>query len=145
MDRQTGGMQEILLVEDSDTDADLLERALRAVEVRNPIRRFSDGAEALAYFKAHDNSAVGPSELPSILFLDLKLPRASGFEILAYLQMSWSFRQLLKFVVSELDNLESIRTAYSLGAGSFLCKPVHQQDLRDLMKAYPQHWEMEAG
>jgi two-component system response regulator len=138
-------MREVLLVEDSDADADLLERALRAVEVANPIRRFSDGAQALAYFKAHENSHTSESELPFILFLDLKLPRASGFEILGYLQMSWAFRQLLKIVVSELDNLESIRTAYSLGAGSFLCKPIHRQDLRDLIKAYPQQWEMEAA
>jgi len=137
-------MREILVVEDSDTDAELLERALRAAKVINPVRRFSDGYQALAYFKSQDNNYdTGETEKPSILFLDLRLPRASGFEILGYLQMSWSFRHMLKIVVSELENLESIRTAYSLGAGSFLGKPVHQQDLRDMIKAYPEHWEME--
>src|SRR3954471_2965290 len=45
-----GLMQEILVVEDSDTDAELLERALRAAEVMNPVRRFADGHQALAYF-----------------------------------------------------------------------------------------------
>jgi len=137
-------MHEILLVEDCDTDAELLERALRAAEVTNPIRRFVDGGQALAYFKEQaNNSFAGESEPPSILLLDLKLPRASGFEILAYLQGSWSLRHMLKIIVSELDNLESIRRAYALGAGSFISKPVHQQDLRALIKAYPEYWEVE--
>jgi CheY-like chemotaxis protein len=137
-------MQEILVVEDSDTDAELLERTLRAAEVMNPVRRFADGQQALDYFKGQDNNSLsGETEKPSILFLDLKLPGASGFEILAYLQMSWSFRKMLKIVVSELDNMENIRRAYSLGAVSFLSKPVHQQDLRDLIKVYPEDWEME--
>jgi len=126
-------MHEILLVEDCDTDAELLERALRAAEVTNPIRRFVDGGQALAYFKEQANSSAGELETPPILLLDLKLPRASGFEILAYLQGSWSLRHMLKIIVSELDNLESIRRAYALGAGSFISKPVHQQDLRALI------------
>src|SRR4051812_24232902 len=135
-------MHEILLIEDSDTDAELLERAVRAVEVTNPIRRFVDGGQALAYFKEqHKNSSGGELENPPILLLDLKLPRASGFEILAYLQASWFFRHILKIVVSELDNLENVRSAYALGAGSFISKPAHQQDLRDLIKAYPEYWE----
>jgi CheY-like chemotaxis protein len=137
-------MHEILLVEDSDTDAELLERALRVAEVTNPIRRFADGGQALAYFKEQaSQSSAGELEKPSILLLDLKLPRASGFEILAYLQGSWSLRHMLKIIVSELDDLESIRRAYALGAGSFISKPIHQQDLRALIKAYPEYWEVE--
>ncbi len=137
-------MQEILVVEDSETDAELLERALRAAGVANPIRRFADGARALAYFKDQDRHAsTDHSKELSMLFVDLKLPRASGFDILAYLGMSQSFQHLLKIVVSDLDNLESIRTAYSLGAGRFLGKPIHQEDLRDLIKAYPEHWKLD--
>ena len=137
-------MYEILVVEDSETDAELLERSLRAAGVTNPIRRFADGARALAYFKEQDShSSTDNFERSWILFLDLKLPRASGFDILAYLGMSQTFQQMLKIVFSELDNLESIRTAFSLGAGSFLSKPIHQEDLRDLIKAYPEHWRMD--
>jgi CheY-like chemotaxis protein len=137
-------MHEILVIEDSDTDAELLERALRAAGVTNPIRRFADGARALAHFKEQDNRSSNENfENFSILFLDLKLPRASGFDILAYLGMSQTFQQMLKVVFSELDNLESIRTAFSLGAGTFLSKPIHEEDLQDVIKAYPEHWRMD--
>jgi len=80
---------------------------------------------------------------PSILLLDLKLPAVSGFEILSFLQGRPAFSELLKIVVSDLDDLESIRKAYGLGAHSFLTKPVHRSDLKELIRVYPAPWLLE--
>jgi len=129
-------MREIFLVEDSESDAELLKRVLNGLNVLNPLRHVLDGGEAMAYFRSLESAT--PAQLPTLLFLDIKLPRASGFEILTYLEMKSFFRPMLKVVVSDLDDMESIRTAYALGAQAFLCKPVHKRDLEELLKLHPE-------
>ena len=139
-------MRELLLIEDSKTDAELLKAALRAANVANPVRHVMDGAQAMAYLKVRENSApVAQREIPSVLLLDLRLPRANGFEILGYLQMSFAFSEMLKVVVSDLTYIEDIRTAYAMGAQAFLSKPVHREDMEELVKKYPSHWELLRG
>jgi two-component system response regulator len=139
-------MRELLLIEDSKSDAELLEAALRAAKVANPVRHMMDGAQAMAFLKARENSApVAQGEIPSVLLLDLRLPRANGFEILGYLQMSFAFSEMLKVVVSDLTYIEDIRTAYAMGAQAFLSKPVHRQDVEELVTRYPTHWELLRG
>jgi len=129
-------MREILLVEDSENDAQLLQLVLKAANVANPIRHLPDGGAAMDYFKSLENTPG--AELPTILFLDIKLPRASGFEILSNLEMNPFYRPMLKLVVSDLEDMESIRKAYSLGAQAFLSKPVHKKDLEELIRFHPE-------
>ena len=79
-------MKEILLVEDSDADADAAQYALKSVGIANPLRRFVNGAEAMAHLNhAEKISAITPA-LPSVLLVDIKLPGMSGFEILEAIQ-----------------------------------------------------------
>lgn len=138
-------MKEILLVEDSDQDAELVERALKRFGVTNPLRRLSDGTEAMAYLaRAETLAAVGPP-VPSVLLLDVKLPGMSGFEILEYLQNRSAFASTLKIVLSQIEDLHSIKHAYSLGAQSFLSKPVNLYELHNLVATFPSHWILKAG
>jgi CheY-like chemotaxis protein len=130
-------MREILLVEDSDDDAQFLQRALKEASVANPVRHLTDGAAALDYLKAQVDK---PAEMPSILLVDLKLPGASGFEILTFLQSNALFSKMLKVVVSDLRTMEDIKKVYAVGAQSFLGKPIHAQDLAELIKTYPDYW-----
>ncbi len=137
-------MKEILLVEDSDTDATLLQRVLKEAKVINPLHHLSNGAEALTCLQETERKAPEDSAtVPSILLLDLKLPAVSGFEILSFLRGRAAFSELLKIIVSDLDDLESIRKAYALGAHSFLTKPVHRSDLKELIRVYPAPWILE--
>src|SRR5438309_635384 len=102
-------MSEILLVEDSETDAALLKRTLKGAKVTNPVRCVSDGSEAMASLREMEpKAAQQPEVVPAILMLDLKLPGVSGFEILSFLQGRAAFSKTLKIIVSELENLESI-------------------------------------
>ena len=134
-------MREILLVEDLEDDAELLRRVLKAAKVSNPIRHLLDGSEALKCLKALENSNPGKStDVPAVLFLDLKLPGSTGFEILRYLRDASAFTEMLRFVISDIRDMEGIRRAYSLGAHSFVRKPVNGQDLQELIKTYPKHW-----
>src|SRR5437763_1445539 len=130
-------MKEILLVEDTDADAQLVERTLTRVGVANPICRLRNGVEAVAYLdKAAATAAVGVPA-PSILLLDLKMPLMTGFEVLEWLQGRPEFAKMLRIVLSQIDDTRSLQRAYTLGANSFLIKPVADADIRSVIEAFP--------
>jgi len=85
---------------------------------------------------AEDPSAVPPS----VMFLDIKLPWTTGFEILRWMRDQPMFRRSFKIVFSSLEDTATIKDAYHLGANTFLSKPIKIEDLRELIKTYPQHW-----
>jgi CheY-like chemotaxis protein len=136
-------MREILLVEDSDVDAEQAEAALKAIGVTNPVCHLSDGAAAMRYLAAlvDDPNAVPPS----VILLDVKLPWATGFEILQWMRDKTIFRKVLKIVLSSLDDTATIKDAYHLGANSFISKPITHYELRELITAYPQYWTLSGG
>jgi CheY-like chemotaxis protein len=138
-------MKGILLIEDSDQDAESVEHAFRLFGIVNPVLRLRDGVEALEYLvQAEKVAAVGPP-VPSVLLLDLRLPGVTGFEILDFLQNRPAFAATLKIVLSQVEDLHSIKRAYALGAQSFLCKPIHQSDLNNLIISFPTHWLLMKG
>ena len=139
-------VREILIVEDSETDAQLLKRALQAAGVRNPIHHAWDGKQALNWLEdavtlAHKEH----SPVVAILFLDLKLPDLSGFDILTHIKEQPALAQTLRIVLSQMGDLDAIRRAYSLGAHSFLGKPASQHDLQELINGFPDHWIVGVG
>jgi len=135
------GMKEILLIEDDEGDALLLERALRASSVTNPIRHVSNGADALLFLNAKEQELLqGDQGELGIIFFDLKLPDKTGFELLSLVQERKSFSNVLKIVVSQLGDMENIRRAYTLGADSFITKPAGKLDIRELIRAFPDNW-----
>src|SRR3954469_16832304 len=136
-------MQEILLVEDVESDALLTERTLRKAGIRNPIRHVWDVAEALLYLATVEKGDKDSS--PAILLLDLKMPQRSGFDILSWMQGRQAFCDTLRIVLTQLDDLQSIRRAYSLGAHSFLTKPARATDLKELIRAFPRHLQVSGG
>src|SRR2546423_14172053 len=135
-------MKEILLVEDSDADAESVQRALRSVGVANSVRRLLNGAEAMGHLSyAEKMSAITPA-IPSVLLLDIKLPGMSGFEILERIQHRLAFGKMLRIAFSHLDDTNSIKRAYALGAHTFLTKPLNQSELIELIATFPGYWSL---
>ena len=135
-------MHPILIADDSHADAVLLERLLRRSHVMNPIRMVTDGEAVIAYLNgkgAYGNRDRYP--LPSILFLDLKMPRCSGFEVLEYLYTHTEFQAVLTIVLSKLDDLQEINRAYQLGARSYLIKPATAEELTNLIGFFQGYWD----
>ena len=135
------GMNEMLLVEDSDDDAEHIKRLLEQAHVSNPLVRLSDGKQALRYLGLIDEafeSAAPP--VPAVLLLDLKLPGPDGFDVLERIKLRGGFQKTLRVVLSGIDDTAIIRKAYAFGAHSFLTKPIHAQDLQELIRTYPEYW-----
>ena len=114
----------ILLVEDSDDDADLTVRALRRNNVANQIVRLVDGVEAVEYLSAtgaHEGRDL--SDVPELILLDLKLPRRSGLEVLEWLKADPRYREIPVVVLTSSIEHRDLERAYALGVNSYVQKP----------------------
>ena len=97
-------MHDILLVEDSDDDAALTFRLFAAAGVKNSVTRARNGAETIAYLDEVETPSPVHRDPPSIVVLDLKLPDASGFDILARIYRRPAFANTLRIVLSQLGD-----------------------------------------
>jgi CheY-like chemotaxis protein len=131
----------ILLVEDNDDDVFLMRHSLTSAGVANPIFVVGTGQEAIAYLAGtgvyHDRVKF---PMPVIVFLDLKLPLVSGHEVLAWIRAQRQLESLLVVVLTSSNEPSDVRRSYSLGANSYLVKPLTAQQLIDLAKAFNWSW-----
>ena len=126
-------LRTILLAEDSQDDEKLFLRVLRQAGVENPVSVVHDGDEAIAYLKGDGAFADRKKNpLPCALFLDLRMRRVDGWEVLRWLQTQDHFADMLVVVLTVFDEPKAIREAYRLGAHSFLIKPFAQDDVKNL-------------
>jgi len=79
-----------------------------------------------------------------VVFVDLKLPGISGFELLRWIKDHPAVKNTFTVVLSATGDLMSVQAAYSLGANSFLIKPCRTADLENLVICYPNFWERAA-
>jgi len=132
---------DVLLVEDNPHDAELTIRALRKGNLANPLHLVEDGVEALDFMfgrGAYADREV--SQYPKVIFLDLKLPRMSGLEVLRELKGDERTRAIPVVVVTSSREDPDIRTAYALGANSYVVKPVDFDAFVQAMSSLGLYW-----
>jgi CheY-like chemotaxis protein len=131
----------ILLVEDSPDDALLIQRAFRKANLANPVQLVRDGEEAVAYLSgAAPYDDRGRFPLPVFMLLDLKLPRRSGLEVLAWLRQESAVRRLPVVVLTSSRESVDVNRAYDLGVNSYLTKPVGFEALMEMVKNVNLYW-----
>jgi len=131
----------ILHVEDDPNDVLLLQRACKKAGLNVQIEAVGDGDKAVNYLSGvepYSNREQHP--LPTLVLLDLKMPRRSGLEVLAWIRAQPALRRLLVAVFTSSKHDEDINKAYELGANSYLVKPVGFDALVELMKMVNQYW-----
>lgn len=115
----------ILLVEDNPRDEKFTLRALRKSNLANPVDVVRDGAEALDYLFARGAFADrNVEDLPSVVMLDLQLPKIDGMEVLRQIRADPRTKLLPVVVLTSSDEQKDVVNSYQLGANSFVCKPV---------------------
>jgi two-component system response regulator len=115
----------ILLVEDNDDDAELTIMAFREAKIANPILRVSDGVEALDYLFARGPHAGRRSgELPTVVLLDLKLPRLGGIEVLKEVRASPLTKHQPVVILTSSAEERDRAAAYDNHVNSYVRKPV---------------------
>jgi two-component system response regulator len=114
---------EILLVEDTESDAQLCLRALKSNNVANHVVWLKDGAEALEYIFGPDAAPeLGP--IPRLILLDLRLPKVNGFEVLRRLKGDERTKRIPVVVLTSSREDRDIVESYELGVNSYVTKPV---------------------
>lgn len=115
----------ILLVEDNPDDEALTLRAFTKNRITNPVVVARDGVEALDYlFATGRHAGRDPAQTPAVVLLDLKLPRIDGLEVLRRIRAEARTRLLPVVVLTTSREQQDIHDAYSLGANSYIRKPV---------------------
>jgi CheY-like chemotaxis protein len=131
----------ILLVEDDPNDVKLIQRAFRKAGLANPVMVVKDGEEAVAYLSGTELYADREHyPLPTLVLLDLKLPRKNGLEVLAWLREQPGLRRLPVVVLTASRENADINRAYDLCANSYLVKPVTLDTLMEIVKSLRLYW-----
>ena len=131
----------LLLVEDNEDDVFLMKRALKAAGIENPLQIAEDGQAAIDYLSgAGTHADREKSPLPTIVFLDLKLPFKSGHEVLEWIRQQPRFTNLVVIVLTSSNEKIDLDRAYKLGANSFVVKPPTATKLQELADSFKQWW-----
>ena len=133
----------ILLVEDNDDDVALTLRAFKRSHLMNPIDVARDGVAALDYLfarNAHEHRASLP--LPTLVILDLKLPRLDGLGVLKAIRADERTRFLPVVILTSSKEEQDLVSGYSLGANSYVRKPVDFVEFIEAAKVLGFYWLM---
>jgi CheY-like chemotaxis protein len=117
----------ILLVEDSDDDLFFFKRSLKQIRADAHLVHQSDGRTAVAYL---ERALAGNEPMPDLMFLDLKMPGLTGFEVLEWIAQRSALRQLPVAVLSGSEQPGDVERALALGATAYFVKPILVQQLR---------------
>ena len=126
----------VLLVEDNPMDIDLTKRAFVRRKLANPIEIARDGEAALAWLPRWEAGAP----LPIIILLDLKLPKVDGLEVLRQIKSHPQFHTIPVIVLTSSNEDRDIKTAYELGANSYITKPVDFDKFLDVAERIEIYW-----
>lgn len=126
----------ILLVEDNPMDVDLTLRAFKRRRVTNPVHVARDGEEALAWIPRWE--AGEPT--PTVVLLDLKLPRVDGLEVLRQFKSHPTLRVVPVVVLTTSAEHADVKQAYELGANSYIVKPVEFEKFMDVSEKLDLYW-----
>jgi CheY-like chemotaxis protein len=135
------GAFNVLMADDDSDDRFMIERALRLEGLADDFHGVVDGDEVLDYLHRKGRYAArrGPAR-PSVLLLDLNMPRKNGFETLAEIRNDPALRTLPVLVLSTSGSVDDVDASYRLGAKSFLRKPTTYDGLVKLLAAVRRYW-----
>jgi two-component system response regulator len=132
---------EILLVEDNPYDAELTLRALKKSGLANKLLTFPDGVEALDFlFGQGMYAGRNLAARPKVIFLDLKLPRANGLEVLARIKADARTRMIPVVILTSSQEESDIVRSYDLGVNSYTVKPVDFDKFFQVVEELGLYW-----
>jgi len=129
---------QILLVEDSPDDADLMIEALKEGRLDVRISLVEDGEAALGFL--HKEGPHASSPRPDLILLDLHLPRKNGHEVLAELKQHPGLRQIPVVILTSSDSEQAFIDAYNLHANCCVSKPVDQDEYALVVRKIEYFW-----
>lgn len=131
---------EILLVEDSETDAEMTIRALTKGKVANTLVWVKDGVEAMDFINLNGEFKDRLGGHPKMILLDIKMPRLDGIEVLKRLKSNESTRMIPVVILTSSAEERDVIESYRLGVNSYLVKPVDFKLFIDVVAQAGLYW-----
>lgn len=126
--------QSILVVEDSEDDFDATRRAFGKANLRNPIVHARSGEEALAYLQSDSQIK------PGIILLDLNMPGLDGRKTLEIIKQHIALKQIPVVILTTSDDERDVQACYTLGANTYIQKPVDFDGLIAAIRQLKEYW-----
>lgn len=132
---------EILIIEDNPYDAELAIRALQKQNLANKLVHLSDGAEALEFiFGTGEYEGRNVEHTPKVIFLDLKMPKVDGLEVLQQIKADARTRLIPIVILTSSAEDPDIKRSYELGANSYIVKPVAFENFAKTISELGLYW-----
>ncbi|MEI7648139.1 MAG: response regulator [Methanomicrobiales archaeon] len=129
-------LKSILLVEDDMVDMMSVKRALKDINVTNPLYHVENGVEALEFLRDKEKPR------PTIILLDLNMPKMGGIEFLSVMRKDETIRRIPVVILTtsraEYDKIQS----YDLGVAGYMIKPVDYQQFMEVIRAMCMYWTL---
>jgi DNA-binding response OmpR family regulator len=124
----------IIMIEDDEGHARLIEKNIRRAGVTNEIISFRDGTTGVNYLLGSDGSGLVAIGRPSLVLLDLNLPDMTGIDILARLKANEHTRRTPVIVLTTTDDAREIQRCYDLGANVYITKPLNYESFANAIR-----------
>jgi two-component system response regulator len=132
---------EILLIEDSDLDAEITVRALKRNKIVNAIVHLTNGAEALDFlFGTGAYTNRNTKNKPKLIMLDLKMPKVDGIEVLRRIKSEDSLKKIPVVILTSSNENPDVEKCYELGANSYIVKPVGFENFMNAVGQSGAYW-----
>ena len=132
---------EIVLVEDNESDAELAIYALKKINIVNTLIHLQDGEEALDYiFATGKYSERNISDIPKIILLDLKMPKVGGLEVLKKIKSDERTSMIPVVILTSSKEEKDIAEVYKLRANSYIVKPVVFENFTKVVSEIGLYW-----
>jgi len=125
---------EIVMIEDDEGHARLIEKNIRRAGVNNPITAFTNGTEAVTYLFGADGSGLASKGKPLLVLLDLNLPDMTGVEILGRVKTNEHMKRVPVVVLTTTDDAVEIQRCYDLGCNVYITKPVNYENFANAIR-----------
>jgi len=129
---------EVLLVEDNAADVRLIKEGLSVLRSKCRLSVVGDGEEAMNFLRRMGKHHAAPR--PSLMLLDLNLPKKDGLEVLQEMKADPNLRRIPVMVLTSSSSIHDVNSAYDLGANSYLMKAGALDEIYDLMRGIEHYW-----
>ena len=124
----------IVMIEDDEGHARLIERNIRRSGVNNEIKPFTDGTSAVNYLFGKDGSGIEHKGHALLILLDLNLPDMTGIEILRQVKANKYLKSTPVVVLTTTDDSQEIKRCYELGCNVYITKPVNYESFANAIR-----------